>query len=291
MGKKKKILFVVNPTAGTKTHKFEEGLVSKHLDHGRFAYEMHVTRHAGDGTETIKKRLEEFDGFVAVGGDGTVNEVFKGVLGSKKWFGIIPSGSGNGLGRTLNIPMDTEGAFKALNNGKVQAIDYVKINDDCFINVAGIGFDARVAHRFSRLKVRGLFSYVKITLKEFGKSKDKPLKISFKGKTRRERAMMVSFANSTQFGNNAFISPKAQLDDGKVNIVLLRKFRWIDAPFLAWQLFNKKIYQSRLQKEFAVKKATIECKKGIYLHVDGEARAKVTKVKLRVVRKGVKVIA
>jgi diacylglycerol kinase (ATP) len=291
MPRKKKILFIVNPTAGTRTYKFEEALIRKWLDHERFSYEIHVTRHAGDGTETIQKRIEEFDGFIAVGGDGTVNEVFKGVLDSKKWFGVIPSGSGNGLARTLNIPMNIEGAFQHLNKGKIKAIDYVKINDDSFVNVAGIGFDAKVAHKFKNLKVRGLKSYAKVTLQEFGKSKDRPVKISFKGKTYKEKAMMVSFANSTQFGNNAFIAPKAELDDGKVNIVVLKKFQWLDVPFLVWQLFSKSIHQSRLQKEYAVKKATIESKKGIYLHIDGEARAKVNKVKLKVVRKGVKVIA
>jgi diacylglycerol kinase (ATP) len=291
MPKKKKILFVVNPTAGTRTYKFEEALIQKWLDHNRFSYEMHITRHAGDGTDTIKARLEDFDGFIAVGGDGTVNDVFKGVLGTKKWFGIIPSGSGNGLARTLNIPMNIEGAFKALNAGKVKAIDYVNINDDNFVNVAGIGFDAKVAHKFKNLKVRGLKSYAKVTLEEFGKTKGRPVKISFKGKTIKEKAMMVSFANSTQFGNNAYISPKAELDDGKVNIVVLKKFHWLDVPFLVWQLFSKSIHQSRLQKEYAVKKATIESKKGIYLHIDGEARAKVNKVKLKVIRKGVKVIA
>lgn len=291
MPERKKILFIVNPTAGTRTHKFEEALIQKWLDHGRFSYEMHVTTHAGNGTETIVSRIDEFDGFIAVGGDGTVNEVFKGVLGSKKWFGIIPSGSGNGLARTLNIPMNIEGAFQTLNKGKVRAIDYVKINDDSFVNVAGMGFDAKVAHKFRNLKVRGLQSYARVTLAEFGKSKDRSVKIRIKGKTLKEKAMMVSFANSTQFGNNAFIAPKARLDDGKVNIVILKKFSWLDAPLLAWRLFNKQIGQSTLQKEYAVKKATIESKKGIYLHIDGEARAKVNKVKLKVMRKGVKVIA
>lgn len=288
---KEKLLFIVNPTAGTRTHKFEEAWIQKWLDQNRFSYEMHLTRHAGDGTETIRKRIEEFDGFVAVGGDGTVNEVFKGVLGSDRWFGIIPSGSGNGLARTLNIPMHIEGAFKALNQGSVKAIDYVEINDDSFVNVAGIGFDAKVAHKFRNLKVRGLKSYARVTLEEFGKSKDRSVKIRIKGKTIKEKAMMISFANSTQFGNNAYIAPKARLDDGKVNIVILKKFHWLNAPMLAWQLFSKSIGRSSLQKEYTVKKATIQSKKGIYLHVDGEARAKVSKVKLRVVRKGVKVIA
>ncbi len=291
MDSKEKILFIVNPTSGTRTHKFQESFITKYLDQTRFAYQMHVTRFAGDGTETIKQRINEFDGFIAVGGDGTVNEVFKGVLGSDKWFGIIPSGSGNGLARTLNIPMSVEGAFRALNQGKVRAIDYVKLNDDSFVNVAGIGFDAKVAHRFKNSGLRGLKTYVQITLREFGRFKDRPVKISIKGRKEKHRALMVSFANSTQFGNNAFIAPTARLDDGKVNIVVLKKFSWLSAPMLAWRLFSKSIGKSALWQEFKVKKAVITSKKGIYLHIDGEAREKVHKIKLKVVKKGVKVIA
>ena len=291
MPRKKKILFIVNPTSGTRTYKFEESVIVKLLDHSRFVYKMYITRFAGDGTAKVKACIDEFNGFVAVGGDGTVNEVFKGVLGTKKWFGIIPSGSGNGLARTLKIPMNLEGAFRALNTGKVRAIDYVKLNDDSFVNVAGIGFDAKVAHRFKASGLRGLRTYVGITLREFGRFKDRPVKISIKGKTSKHRALMVSFANSTQFGNNAFIAPTALLDDGKVNIVVLKKFSWFNAPILAWQLFSRSIGQSSLCQEFKVKKAVISSKKGIYLHIDGEAREKVNKIKLKVVRKGVRVIA
>lgn len=252
---------------------------------------MHTTTKAGNGFLTVKKRINDFDGFVAVGGDGTVNEVFKAIIGTSKWFSVIPNGSGNGLARTLEIPMNPEKAIRHFNKASIRKIDYGLINDEPFVNVAGIGFDARIANKFKKSNRRGLQTYVKIALDEYRKFKSRKVKISTGGKNFKRRLLLASFANSSQFGNNAHIAPRARLNDGKIHIITFKKFHWLSFPFLAWLLFNRSIDKSRLYKEYIVEKAVIRSKKRIDLHIDGEAAGKVKKIELSVVPNGVKVMA
>ena len=288
---KKRVLFIVNPTSGSQPARFREDFLKKYLDVDRYEYEVYNTTKAGDGFHIVRKRLEHFDGFVAVGGDGTVNEVFKAILNSNKWFSVIPNGSGNGLARSLGIPMNPEKAVRRLNKARIRMIDYGILNDQPFINVAGIGFDARVANKFKKSTRRGLQSYVKIALDEYRKFKSRKVRISFNGKKFKRRILLTSFANSSQFGNNAHIAPKARLNDGKLHIITFKKFHWLSFPFLAWLLFNRALDKSRLYEDYVVDEAVIRSKKKLDLHIDGEAAGKVKKVKLKVVPQGVKVLA
>ncbi|XOV95341.1 MAG: diacylglycerol/lipid kinase family protein [Bacteroidota bacterium] len=288
---KERILFIVNPTSGSHPSRFKSNLLKKLLDSDRYEYKVHTTTKAGNGYHTVKKRLDDFDGFVAVGGDGTVNEVFKAILGTKKWFSVIPNGSGNGLARTLGIPMNTEKAIKHLNKAFIRKIDYGILNGEPFINVAGIGFDARIANKFKKSTKRGLQSYVKIAIDEYHKFKSRKVKIQVDGKSYKRRLLLASFANSSQFGNNAHIAPKARLNDGKIHIITFKKFHWFSVPYLAWLLFNRGLDKSKLHKEYIVDKAVITSKKSIDLHIDGEAAGKVRKIELKAVPEGVKVMA
>ncbi len=289
--KREHILFVVNPISGGRRGRFKADILEKHLDTERFSYEVYETQAAGDGYRQVKSRVEEFDGFIAVGGDGTINEVFRAIIDTDKWFSVIPAGSGNGLARTLDIPMTMTNAVKHLNKAKPQEIDYALINDVPFVNVAGIGFDAKVANKFKNSKKRGLLSYAEITLNEFKKIKPKRVKISFDNEKVSRRVLLASFANSSQFGNNFHIAPRASLNDGKLHIITLKKFHWFSAPYITWLLFSKTLDQSKLYQEYVVENATITTRKKIHLHVDGEAQGKVKKIDLRIVPKGVKVMA
>jgi diacylglycerol kinase (ATP) len=288
---KNRVLFIVNPTSGSRPSRFRVDFLKKYLDDDRYEYEVYTTTNAGNGFYIVKKRLEDFDGFIAVGGDGTVNEVFKAILGSNKWFSVIPNGSGNGLARTLGIPMNPEKAVKHLNSANIKRIDYGILNNQPFINVAGIGFDARVANKFKKSTRRGLQSYIKIALDEYRKFKSRKVKIFINGKKIKRRVLLASFANSSQFGNNAHIAPKARLNDGKLHIITFRKFHWLSFPFLAWLLFNRALDKSRLYKDYVVDKAVIRSKKKMDLHIDGEAAGKVKKIELKIVPQGVKVMA
>ena len=288
---RQRILFIVNPISGGKPGRFKEEILKSTLNIELFNYKVYYTKSAGDGYDRVKKKLDKYDGFIAVGGDGTVNEVFKAIIGTDKWFSVIPNGSGNGLARTLQVPMDLTKAIKKLNSATIKSIDYALINGEPFINVAGVGFDAKIASKFKKSTKRGFRTYAEITLNEFKKMKSRRVKISCDDKTYNKRILMASFANSTQFGNNAHIAPNAKLNDGKLRIVTFKKFHWFSIPYLAWLLFNRAIDQSSFYQEFVVKKATIRTKKKIHLHIDGEACGKVKKIDLEVVPGGVKVMA
>lgn len=285
------VLFIVNPISGNHPERFKEDLLTKNLDSEKFSYEIYNTEKEGDGYTTVKDRLEEFDGFIAVGGDGTVNEVFRGMLDSEKWFTVIPNGSGNGLARSMNIPMNLAGAIKNLNKAKVQPIDYALINGEPFINVSGIGIDARIASKFSKSTRRGFRTYAEITLQEFQRMKTQRVKIKIKGKSIRRRILLASFANSSQFGNNAHIAPKAKLNDGLLHIITMKRFHWLSVPYLTWLLFNRALDRSKLYREHVVTEATITTKKKIHLHIDGEERGKVKKIHLKIVPGGVNILA
>lgn len=288
---KEHILFIVNPISGGKRRRFKVELVEKYVDPNRFSYEIYETIQAGDGHAKVKDSLNEFDGFVAVGGDGTVNEVFTAIVHTDKWFTVIPNGSGNGLARTLRIPMGIQDALKNLNEASIQKIDYARINEEPFINVAGVGFDAKIASKFKKSTNRGFKSYAEITLGELKKTKSHKVKITFDNEKIKTRVVLVSFANSSQFGNNAHIAPKAKLNDGKLRIVTLKPFHWSSLPYLAWLMFNRAIDKSKLHQEYVVQRASISSKKKIHLHIDGEARGKVKKIDLEIVSGGVRVLA
>lgn len=288
---KKHILFIVNPISGGKKGRFKQEQVAQHLDHNRFSYKIYETKRAGDGYAKVRKKLDKYDGFIAVGGDGTVNEVFTALVGTSKWFSVIPNGSGNGLARTLKIPMNIPGAIRHLNSASVTPIDYALINGEPFINVAGVGFDAMIASKFKKSLTRGFKTYAEITLNELKRMKSHKVKIAIDGKKITNRVLMASFANSTQFGNNAHIAPNAKLNDGQLRIVTFKPFHWASLPYLAWLMFNKSIDKSSLYREYVIKHATITSKKKIHLHIDGEARGKVKKIELAVVSNGINVMA
>ncbi|HCX20350.1 MAG: diacylglycerol kinase [Flammeovirgaceae bacterium] len=288
---KERILFIVNPISGGKKSRFKQEQVEKHLDLNRFSYKIYETKEAGDGYKKVKNKIDKYDGFIAVGGDGTVNEVFTAIVNSTKWFSVIPNGSGNGLARTLKIPMDVPGAIKHLNKASVEKIDYALINGEPFINVAGVGFDAKIANKFKKSTERGFKTYAEITLNELKKMRSHKVKIAFDKEQITKRVLLVSFANSSQFGNNAHIAPNAKLNDGQLRVVTFKPFHWASLPYLAWLMFNRSIDKSKLHQEYVIKKATITSKKKIHLHIDGEARGKVKKIDLEVVSGGIQVMA
>ncbi|GAO30906.1 diacylglycerol/lipid kinase family protein [Geofilum rubicundum] len=152
---RKKILFIINPVSGIGRQKSIEGLILNDMDKQQWQTEIIFTTHKGHAYELSIRAAGFYNIVVAVGGDGTVNEVGRGLIGSKTALGIIPTGSGNGLARHLEIPFKINRALKALNNPIIKPIDVIKINDYYSLNVAGIGFDAFISHKFATKKNRG----------------------------------------------------------------------------------------------------------------------------------------
>jgi len=269
--KKRKVQFIINPISGVgKQHKVEKALPTQ-LDSTKFDYEIIYTQAPKHATELSTQAAKHFDVVVAIGGDGTVNEVSRGLINTPTALAIIPTGSGNGLARFLNIPMSLNGAIQVINRNNVKKIDTIDINDTAFVNMAGVGFDAHISHKFAAYGKRGVFSYLKLIALEFWRYKDKTYTLTIDGKAYTRKAFLISFANSSEFGNNAHIAPQAKIDDGLIDICILRRFPLIAAPVIALRLFLKNLNRSRYAEILQAKEITVKNgEDSIKAHIDGE---------------------
>jgi len=268
---KKRILCIINPLSGIGKQRNIEMQASKLIDKTRFDVDFAYTNGAKHATEIAKKAATEYDIIAAVGGDGTIHEVAAGMMHSDCALAIIPTGSGNGLARCLRIPMDLSKAIQVLNNGIIKSIDSVLCNEHVFVNVAGVGFDAEVGHLFATQTKRGFWSYLKIVLSEFRSYQSKQYVVEMDGVKGTFDAFLISIANSNQYGNNIKIAPQASLQDGLVDICILRKFPFYATPLLAWHLLRGMIEKNKHVDMFQVKQITIQSDDDMLkIHLDGE---------------------
>ena len=212
MIKKKKIVFIINPISGTVSKSGIPALIEQVLDKEKYSYEIRETEHAGHAEEiAIECKEQGVDVVVAVGGDGTVNEVARGITNSNTALGIIPCGSGNGLARHLMLPMDFKKDIDILNQCEIHDLDYGIINDHAFFCTCGMGFDAFISMKFAEAGKRGLTTYVENVLKEGLNYKPETYRIEDENGTIINRAFLISCANASQYGNNAYIAPHASM--------------------------------------------------------------------------------
>ena len=259
---RKKILFIVNPISGPGKQKRIEKWIDEGLDKSKFMSSIIHTTHAGHATELSKKAIEDgVDIIVAIGGDGTVNEVGQTLIGSSTVLGIIPAGSGNGLARHLKIPFNFTKAIDVINKGNVRKIDTATVNDKVFLSVAGIGYDAFVARKFSKAAKRGFISYFRIVSSEYPSYKSKKYELEIDGKKITRRALVVTFANSSQFGNNTSIDPKARIDDGYIDVCIVRRIPLLLIPFYVPLLFTKTFHKTHYIEIIKAKEVKIQRKK------------------------------
>lgn len=288
---KKRILFIINPISGTRTKDKLVTQIVANFPEQDFIIRVEFTQYAGHACLLARKAVNlGYDIVVACGGDGTINEVGSELIGSESALGIIPMGSGNGLARHLKIPLTSELALQTIKNGNTICIDTGQINDRPFIGIAGIGFDAHIGKKFANYGKRGFFTYLKLVLKEFRNFKEKTIVLKRKGNKETLQAMMITIANSSQFGNNAVIAPTAQLDDGKLKLCIVRKFPLYKAPKIAWLMLRKQIHRSEYLDIVEIKKATIKQPKKI-AHLDGEPLKLGKKIKIKVLPRSLKVVA
>jgi diacylglycerol kinase (ATP) len=267
---KQKILFIVNPISGGLNKTFFPNVIDKHLNLELFDAQIIYTEYINHAKDLAKKAIENnFEIVVAVGGDGTINEVAGVLESSGKMMGIIPCGSGNGLARTLKISTNHEEAIKSLNLLKTVNVDVGFINEEKFINMAGMGFDAHISAHFSSSKKRGFINYVKSTLIEIRSYKSQVYKITIGGKTIERVAFMLSVANSSQYGNNAYIAPNASLYDDFLDLCIIKPFPLYKFPLLAFQMFTKKIHKSKYVEIIKINSALISREVEGPIHTDG----------------------
>ena len=266
-----KIGFIINPTSGTKSKDILPGLIHEILDETRFEPKIKFTEFAGHGSKIARKMVKEgFDIVVAVGGDGTINEIAQALIHTNTALGIIPSGSGNGLARHLQIPLDFRGSIALLNTCRISEIDYGTANDIVFVCPCGVGFDAHVGNQFAQSKTRGFITYLKSIFGEFMKYKPKKYRFKTKDNKFTKRAFLVTFANASQYGNNAFIAPDANIQDGKLDICILQPFPAYKAVAIGWRLMNKKINESQNVTILRTDEVSIKRKRRDVFHFDGE---------------------
>ena len=271
LSKKKVILFIINPISGIGKQKNIEDLIRDHTDNALYDFQVKFTKGPGNGTGLAKEAVNSgADIVVAVGGDGTVNEIGQALVGTSTALGIIPTGSGNGLARHLKIPFGFEKAIEVINKCKIKKIDTATINDQVFLSIAGVGYDAFVAKKFANAQKRGFFTYFRIVSNEYPQYQPKRYVLEVDGKIIRRKALSITFANSNQFGNNTSISPNAKLDDGLVDVCIVRRIPLYLVPFYVPLLFTKTFHKTHYIEIIRAKSAVVTRKKGKTIHLDGD---------------------
>ncbi|MEY2800389.1 MAG: hypothetical protein RI934_1377 [Bacteroidota bacterium] len=268
-----KIAFIINPIAGGKNKFHFSQTIEKVLDLSKFEYQIIQTERVNHAFDLTKIAIQEGAKIVvAVGGDGTINEIAAALVGTQTKLAIIPFGSGNGLARALKIPMNTSKALSIINQTNSDLIDVAKLNDNFFFNMSGLGFDAHISHVFSKDKKRGLLGYIKATFRELKNYQSENYQINIDGKLINERAFILSIANSSQYGNEAHIAPRAQLHDGLLDLIIVKPFPLILMPIMAFRLFTKSADRSKYLISLQGKSIQISNNKKSVIHLDGEAK-------------------
>ena len=271
---KKKIIFIINPISGHHNKNNFPNLVEKHIDKNQYEYSIVFTEYAGHATELTKKAIEDdFDYIAAVGGDGTINEVAKCLIGKRQILVIVPLGSGNGLARHLELPFKPERLIsEVINKGKVYKIDTAVMNDIPFISIAGIGFDALIADYFAKDENRGFMTYAKLVTEKYPNYRQKEYTLILDDeKTIECKPFFVTFANSSQFGYNAEISPKASVQDGLIDVCIFKKPNILEVPIVATYFLAKQIDKSNFIDIYKAKKIKVTRKVAEVANIDGEA--------------------
>lgn len=288
---KKKIAFIINPISGTQGKEHILKWLDEKLDKNRYMPEVIYTEWAGHAVEiAARKAKEEVFAVVAIGGDGTINEIARSLVHTQTALGIIPCGSGNGLARHLQIPMEAKKAIDIINEGLIDIIDYGKINDVPFFCTCGVGFDAFVSLQFSKAGRRGPLIYLEKTLLESLKYKPETYELEMDGSTSRYKAFLIACGNASQYGNNAYITPQATLNDGLLDVTILEPFTVLDVPALSFQLFNKTIDQNSRIKTFRCKTLRIHRSKPGVIHFDGDPMMMGENIDVNIIQRGLQVI-
>ena len=269
---KKNIKFIVNPISGTKSKDNLDGEVAKALDKTKFDYSLEFTQGPKHAIQLAKKASnEKVDIVVAVGGDGTVNEVASALVHSETRLAVVPYGSGNGFAMHLGLGRNPHKALSFLNNTKELLIDSCKVNEHFYVNLAGVGFDARVAYELKNSKTRGFQAYFKNSFQQGIKYKNQGYQIQYDDDEKVEgKFLSITVANASMFGYNFTIAPNADLSDGVLDVVHIK-----DAPKYKYfanmhRFLNRSILKTPLTHLRFAKKISIQSKEPMYYHVDGE---------------------
>lgn len=286
----KNIAFIVNPVSGTKSKSRLAKLIRESLDLQQFAPTVVVTEYAGHATQLAQQfALQDYYAVVAVGGDGTINEVASGLIGSQTALGIVPNGSGNGFARHLDISTRMNRAIEMLNSSEPIFIDYGMVNDIPFFSTCGVGFDAVVAEKFSDTE-RGLKGYMQTIFKDLFQYKPGTYHIEGNGIDITTTAFLVNFANASQWGYEAYIAPKASIQDGWLDVAIVSEFPMVIAAGLALSLFTKTIDEMLHMNTIRAKELILTRESEGIMQIDGTPIMMPAKLHVKIVEDGLKVL-
>lgn len=281
----------MNPISGVVRKSGIPKIIENTLDKERFDFSIVKTLYSGHASEIAKNAKEEgCDIVVAIGGDGTVNEVARSIINSDTALGIIPCGSGNGLARHLMLPMDAHKAIEVINMHTTHELDYGIINNIPFFCTCGMGFDAFISMKFAESGRRGPVTYLENILREGLKYKPETYEIEDEAGITRQRAFLISCANASQYGNNAYIAPQASMSDGLLDVIIMEPFDVLEAPQISIDMFNKTLDKNSRINTFHTRHIHIRREKPGFIHYDGDPIMADADVDISVVEKGIKVI-
>ncbi|MBW8326761.1 MAG: diacylglycerol kinase family lipid kinase [Prolixibacteraceae bacterium] len=267
----KRIFLVINKYAGHHKGELAVDFVVPYLKKNGCEVNYSLTQYPGHASElAIKASADGYDMVVAVGGDGTVNEVAQSLIGTDTPLGIIPIGSGNGLARELGLSTNIKKSARTLMEGKTLRIDVCSINNQRFLCTGGIGFDAQIAQLMSTVSSRGFFRYMQLVVRESIFYKPTKIRMKIDGVLLDQSVFLVTFANASQFGNNAFIAPGASMTDGIIDVIVVKPFSRFWLPVFGIGLFTKIIPKLPFVDCYKAKQIDLELADTPYYHFDGE---------------------
>ena len=298
----KNIAFIINPVSGSEESQRAKRKLAKQimqsLDGGQWLPNISYTEYAGHATElSYQFARMGFDAVVAVGGDGTVNEVARGIVESQKSkeesrtaLGIIPMGSGNGFARHLNIPIRVQRAIELLNHSEPIRVDYGMANGRLFVSTCGTGFDALIADHFAGSTKRGFSTYLESILHDAFSYTPQSYHLVGDGIDVTHKAFLITFANANQWGYEALIAPKASVQDGKMDIMLMSSHAILGSASLALRLFAGSIDDSHFMNTIRAKEVTLEREEAAPFHIDGDPVEMEKDIHIRIIEDGLRVL-
>lgn len=268
----KQVLFIVNPRAGAGTTATFGSRIAGELDPRAFGTEIVYTRYPGHGTELATAAVSRgVDIVAAVGGDGSVNEVARGLLGSSSTLAIVPKGSGNGLARILGISRHTSAALRVIGDGSCTRIDAGQANGHLFLSNAGVGFDALVARLFAQGTRRGFWAYSRQVLRELRHYRPRTYTLQTGDTSLEIPAFLVTVANGRQFGYNFKIAAGARPDDGILDACIMKPFRPAALPAVSLTALTRGLAGSRYAIHMPCRDLRIGAEQPLeWMQVDGD---------------------
>jgi YegS/Rv2252/BmrU family lipid kinase len=288
----KKIKFIINPKSGLpKNLKLLERWIDEILAGADIPFDIYYTQKPGEATELAREAvLQNYSIVAAVGGDGTINETASGLVNSDSALAIIPAGSGNGMAHNLKIPVNKKEALKLLIEPTVVKLDVGQINDHYFFNVTGFGMDSEIIHNHEKFGIRGPLSYFIVGTSTFFKFKPQPVTIKFNDQEIKSSPLVVTIANSPEYGVGAIIAPRAVPNDGWLDLIILDPFSIWKALLNLYRLFNGKIADIKEYHHYRVKTVEIFREEPGNIEIDGNPHFEDKNLKIKILPQQIDVV-